>query len=368
MNLIYLSPVPWKSYAQRPHKFVEWFHKKTDGKVLWVEPYPTRIPRISDFLNLKSRINDLRFEQPKWLSICKPYALPIEPFSVVSNINNLLWFEKIKKIKKSACGEKTLLVIGKPSALSIKILDEVDNCKSIYDAMDDFPAFYTGLSKASQLKNEKRIVDKVACIFASSTALEAKWRDAHENICLVKNGLDIEKLPLIKKSSTSFKKVFGYVGAMGSWFDWSWISYLSINRPADEFHLVGPVHCKPNLKLPFNVKFFPECNHRGALEFMAHFDVGLIPFKLNPLTMAVDPIKYYEYKALGLPVISSSFGEMRYRQKENGVFIANSVNDLSRLADSALNFKCNKNELDTFISQNSWEYRFDKEFPADFLN
>ncbi len=46
---------------------------------------------------------------------------------------------------------------------------------------------------------------------------------------------------------------------------------------------------------------------------MAEFDVGLIPFKQNALTAAVDPIKYYEYRALALPVISTDFGEMHER-------------------------------------------------------
>ena len=28
MQLVYFSPVPWASFAQRPHKFVEWFHAR----------------------------------------------------------------------------------------------------------------------------------------------------------------------------------------------------------------------------------------------------------------------------------------------------------------------------------------------------
>lgn len=367
MNLVYLSPVPWGSYSQRPHKFIQWFHNRFGGEVLWVEPYPTRIPHIRDFLNLKSRLSVVNYTQPVWLSTLKPYALPIEPFPVASKINELLWLQKIKKIKKFASKKKTLIVIGKPSALAIQLLQKIDHCKSIYDAMDDFPGFYSRLSRSSQIKNENSIVNKVDCIFVSSTALESKWRESHESICLIKNGLDIEKLPSINKTSNSLKKVFGYVGAMGSWFDWSWIVSLAINRPADELHLVGPVHCKPNLKLPNNVKFFPECDHRSALEFMTHFDVGLIPFKLNALTISVDPIKYYEYKALGLPIISSSFGEMRFRYKEDGVYIANSVNDVPRLAEIALKFKYIKDEAHSFANNNSWTYRFDKEFPFGLL-
>lgn len=44
MQLVYLSPLPWDSFSQRPHQFVEWFHNKHGGEVLWIDPYPTRLP------------------------------------------------------------------------------------------------------------------------------------------------------------------------------------------------------------------------------------------------------------------------------------------------------------------------------------
>jgi hypothetical protein len=44
------------------------------------------------------------------------------------------------------------------------------------------------------------------------------------------------------------------------------------------------------------------------------FDVGLIPFRLNELTRAVNPIKLREYMSAGLPVVSTALPEvLRYR-------------------------------------------------------
>ncbi|HUU89932.1 MAG TPA: glycosyltransferase [Phycisphaerae bacterium] len=40
------------------------------------------------------------------------------------------------------------------------------------------------------------------------------------------------------------------------------------------------------------------------------FDVGLIPFKINELTKAVNPIKLREYLAAGLPVVSTPLPEV----------------------------------------------------------
>jgi glycosyltransferase involved in cell wall biosynthesis len=39
--------------------------------------------------------------------------------------------------------------------------------------------------------------------------------------------------------------------------------------------------------------------------YAGYFDVGLIPFVMNDLTKAVNPLKLMEYYALGIPVIST---------------------------------------------------------------
>lgn len=81
---------------------------------------------------------------------------------------------------------------------------------------------------------------------------------------------------------------------------------------------------------PANIKLLPECSHASAIAAMATFSVGLIPFKLNRLTASVDPIKYYEYRALGLPVLCTRFGEMALRDKEPGVWILDEDSDRVR--------------------------------------
>ncbi|HET6463327.1 MAG TPA: glycosyltransferase, partial [Candidatus Krumholzibacteria bacterium] len=83
-------------------------------------------------------------------------------------------------------------------------------------------------------------------------------------------------------------------------------------RPQWEFVLVGPVlaGAEPALArlaaLP-NVTVEPAVAHDDVPRVLAGFDVGLIPFKLNPLTAGVNPNKLYEYLAAGVPVVSTPF-------------------------------------------------------------
>ncbi|HEX4975998.1 MAG TPA: glycosyl transferase [Pseudomonadales bacterium] len=360
-QLIYLSPVPWSSFAQRPHKFVQWFHQRTGGAVMWLEPYPTRLPQLSDIRRLfSSPMPPLSSQQPAWLTVLKPRALPIEPLPGSQYLNRLLWQELISQITTFTETNETLFAFGKPSVLALSLLDRFPHCPSLYDAMDDFPAFYSGYSRLIQTKREQQIVQAVGTLWASSSELLKRWNGHCDNIHLVYNGLDVSVLPTLKKPSRpAGQKIFGYVGTLADWFDWEWLFALATARPNDEIRLIGPQLTPAPKNLPINITMLPACAHDAALKAMLDFDVGLIPFKRNALTASVDPIKYYEYRALSLPVISTDFGEMRCRKTLTGTFISQSTTDIASLAERALQHVRNADLAHAFAAENSWETRFD---------
>ena len=366
MQLIYLSPVPWNSFAQRPHKFVEWFHAQTGGRVLWVDPYPTRFPALKDFRRLRLRQAPTTVQHssvPAWLSVLKPSGLPIEPMPGSGWVNGLLWQNHLRAINDFATTSKTLLAIGKPSVFALKLLKCMPDCLSLYDAMDDFPAFYAGFSRSAFARREREIARQVDVVWASSSVLHSRWAKVHDDVRLVQNGLDLSAVQLATQEkpmqASSPKNVLGYIGTIASWFDWEWVCTLAEARPYDEIRLIGPVFERVPDKLPGNINLLPACSHVEALKAMKQFRVGLIPFKKNELTASVDPIKYYEYRALGLPVISTDFGEMKLRVGEQGVFITHFLSDIPVMADSAIQFLEDESDANAFAIQNTWEARFD---------
>jgi glycosyltransferase involved in cell wall biosynthesis len=110
---------------------------------------------------------------------------------------------------------------------------------------------------------------------------------------------------------TASQPVIGYLGALESWFDASAIRAAAIARPNWRFVLVGRIESR-NVRLLAdlpNVEFMGEIGRERVPEVLARFDVATIPFLLNPLTVAADPIKLYEYLSAGLPVVSSRLPE-----------------------------------------------------------
>ena len=365
-NLVYLSPVPWESFAQRPHRFVTWFRRRTGGSVLWIDPYPTRLPYWSDLRLSKSRAShagpDLKI--PDWLRVLKLPSLPLEPIPGSAWLNRVLWSGGLRKIRHYSKKQETLLVIGKPSIFAFEVLTTAQHCLSLYDAMDDFSAFYSGLSRISMLRQEHRILGSVDLVWVSSSGLKSRHLASRKDVRIVFNAVDSSTMKSgeIKNHLDARKqdtKIFGYIGTIGFWFDWDWIIELARARPKDLVQIVGPLYSMPKIQLPRNIEILPPCAHEQALLYMAKFDIGLIPFKLNTLTAGVDPIKYYEYRALGLPIVSTNFGEMSLRNDEPGIFLSKAPNDINELIMSAINYKSEEKLNNSFVSANTWDGRFD---------
>lgn len=363
-QLVYLSPLPWASFAQRPHKFVEWFHAATGGRVLWIDPYATRLPALRDLRRPSSGASGASVNRPDWVTVEGVRALPLEPMPGGTLLNRMGWRSLTGRVARFCAEGETLLVIGKPSALAFDLLRHSHAARSAYDSMDDFPAFYTGISRTALARVEARIATSVDRLLVSSTALRARWQTLRPDARLVYNGLDPAILPAadlakLARLGDGQPKVIGYLGTMGPWFDWAWLTALARQRPADTIRLIGPVFSAPPGALPGNVQMLPPVAHAEALEAMRAFDIGLIPFIRNQLTDGVDPIKYYEYRAMGLPVISTAFGEMKLRGAEPATFLVDAPEQLGGAVEAALRSQAGAAEIETYRVENSWAARFD---------
>jgi hypothetical protein len=116
----------------------------------------------------------------------------------------------------------------------------------------------------------------------------------------------------------------------------------------------------PPRSLPANITLFPACDHGRAIEHFARFSVGLIPFKRNRLTDNVDPIKYYGYRAMGLSVLTTRFGEMARRGPGDGAYLLDEDLGLEASAYAALGAsRAHDEQVEDFRGRYSWERRFE---------
>lgn len=365
MRLIYIAPVPWGSFSQRPHRFVEWFRDRFDAEVLWVNPYPTRLARPSDAWRVLNPQRAQTRSPSAWLREMTTPALPVEPLKGIRAINPLLWRTAMQAIAEFGAGQPCCICVGKPSLFAIECLQALPFAVSVYDMMDDFPAFYDGWSQLQVKRSEQEILRIASHVCFSSEALRERCARIRADGHLVPNGLDADTdwAKRVQQSSRE-SPVFGYLGTMASWFDWEWVARLARAQPRASVRLYGPQFGEATASLPANVQVNGPVEHARAVELMREFDVGLIPFKVNQLTAAVDPIKYYEYRALGMAVLSTPFGEMAHRQHAPGVFLSNGCEGLQSAARDALAHSSNHrlssaSDAAEFVAEHHWGKRFD---------
>ena len=151
--------------------------------------------------------------------------------------------------------------------LALAALERLRPTASFFDAMDDFPEFYRGLSRRAMRRHEDAIAEKVDLVVASSTFLAEKFAHRGLRVEKVLNGCEGTErqgdketgrqgdqaasppllvslspcLPVSRLSPLATRPpVLGYLGCIGHWFDWSLVTRLAEELPQARVELVGP--------------------------------------------------------------------------------------------------------------------------------
>ena len=127
-------------------------------------------------------------------------------------------------------------------------------------------------------------------------------------------------------------------------------------RPDYEFEIIG--HSAPeDLELPANIELFGPKNHAEINEIASKWRVAIIPFKMGPLADGVDPIKIYEYMALGLPTVSFRMPQINSYPY---TLTVDNVPDFCAALDEFSRHRPRKGKLNNWLETNKWSDRVDR--------
>lgn len=154
-------------------------------------------------------------------------------------------------------------------------------------------------------------------VTTSSAVLARRFR---ERVQLVPNGADLSVTARADGSAIRARyqtPVIGFVGAFEYFVDFDLVLDTAARLPRCSFVLVGGGRDLARVRTEVlrrglqNVDLPGPVDYGTALDYMASFDVALVPFYLDAVGDAASPLKLFEYAALRRPVLCTPAAEIQ---------------------------------------------------------
>ena len=232
----------------------------------------------------------------------------------------------------------------------------------VYDFLDEMHVDLNGretndlrIRHATAVNHPKTIVS----VSAKSLAEKVLILNPNSQLLYLPNACNYKHFEDYKKNNTQ-QITIGYFGAIASWFDFELVVKLAKRYENLKVKIIGQDYDgsiqKYDLSNLPNIEISPPIDY-NLLPVEAQFDIGIIPFRINSITLATSPIKVFEYLAMGLPVVCTDLPECR---EIPGVLIAKNHKEFLEQIDSAilhLNDTFLEETRKKFAKSQTWEHR-----------
>jgi glycosyltransferase involved in cell wall biosynthesis len=293
------------------------------NRVFWVGSLGHRKLRLvwADFGRAFEKIGSMLFgwnrHKPTDVNADSPILInfpwiPYHDSALFRKINRFLLKRKIKSVIKEFNLTDYVLITSTP--LLGNLIEELGPKSSHYLCLDDYSEFEGAFD--ALLAEEKVLLQYVDTNFSISDILAKTKKPLNGKSVLITQGVEVEhfiKPDKVVPDSLKHVKgpVIGYFGLISEWVDIELIMYAAEKLPEYTFVIIGRTTVDiSGFKRYKNLVYTGLVNYSELPNYASVFDVGTIPFRVNELTLVCNPLKMFEYFALGLPVVSTALPEV----------------------------------------------------------
>lgn len=344
-------------------------------KVLYVESLGLRTPSLGskqDWWRVFKRLLTglllfRKAEKNVW--VCSPLQIPNPLQSeLISRINEFVLGVTIR-LCLLVLGMKTFM-IWSYHAYCKPVLDIRGISHIIYHCVDDLSAV-PGINSAGYRQAEKEFAERCDVIFVTHQNLMNLFRD-NTNVYYQSNVVDVDhfRAGLMQDKPSDMpqdkKPVIGFHGVLSDFkINFELMHQIIKQCPDLNFVIIGEeregqkdkiVQHIAQLK---NVYMLGHKHYNVLPSYLAHFDVALMPSIINNYTDGMFPMKYYEYLAACLPVVTTDASFVKTLESPPKV---GTTSD-EMIALIRLSLKEGPLPLfvsDTLIGNNTWQRRFER--------
>lgn len=350
-KLLYIMNVNWDWIAQRPHFIARELEKYFDITVV----YPTSLRRNYKMLQSNT------YKPQK----CFPfkYTYRFEHSTYGRKILNSMFLKGVH----GDIHEFEFIWISSP--LFINFIPNDYSGIILSDYMDDYEALTEDSMKKIIKERELKLFSRASMIYVSSYHLLNYVKKYFKEAIYVPNAVNGKKIYSIEKVQPHEIYKLGYVGTISEWMDWKLILKCINNNRRVQFHFWGPIRCTNIPKNP-NIIFHGVVEHEKIYDAIRDTDCLIMPFILNDITYAVDPVKLYEYIGFGKCIISIKYPEVeRFMNFVWGYSSdAEFIEHVNKLTNCELQPKYSRKQQIEFINNNTWENRVSEIIQKEPIN
>lgn len=346
-RMLYMSHVDWKWIKQRPHFLAESLAEHFDIMVLYAFQNRNRGA-------LQKREDDMDVYPVYSL----PFAGRVKALGMVST--KLMKLQYVSYLKRH---KPDYVFLTYPN--QVDLLPEEYRGKVIYDCMDNHVEMMQSITRKKLLfEQERRLLKRADVIFVSSLRLmdvlaEKYGKKYREKMVLIRNGYRgtggqqcIAELP--HRDDGFFE--LSYFGTVSHWFNFDYILRSLRDFPNLKYRIIGPSDA--NLPQTDRLEYVGTVEHHKLFDTVKHTDCLIMPFQLNDIILAVDPVKLYEYINFNKNILTvryneiERFGPFVHFYEDYDSFCAQIR---SMIGDNTIKYSAQQRHQ--FLEQNSWSAR-----------
>jgi glycosyltransferase involved in cell wall biosynthesis len=260
--------------------------------------------------------------------------------------------------------DRLILWYYTPMALTFSRHLVGDAC--VYDNMDELSAFKGAHPRLLAL--ERELFRKADVVFTGGHSLYEAKRDRHRNIHPFPSSVDVAHfakarrrgLPAPADQASIAPPRLGFFGVIDERMDVDLVARLADLRPDWNLVIIGPVVKIDPATLPRrpNIHWLGQKPYAALPDYLAGWDVGLMPFAINESTRFISPTKTPEFLAAGVPVVSTPIRDVVRPYGDKGlVAIADDAEAFLAAAERYLKAprKALFAAVDRHLAQLSWD-------------
>jgi len=296
------------------------------NRILWINSIGNRNPSASvrDLRRAFKKVQAFRGgcrEVAENIFTFSPLAIPFHGNATARAVNRRFLAWSVRRAYRRLGFKNPITWTFLPT--SGEVVGKLDEKLIVYHCVDEFSQF-TGTDKNAILNMERDLLRKADQVLVSSGPLYETKKLHNPRTSMVTHGVDLDhfrkacdpKTVIPGDISGLSRPVIGFFGLIADWVDLNLIGFLAMSRPSWSFVLIGKVDTDVSaVEGLSNVHLLGQKPYSALPSYCAGIDVAILPFVVNQLTFAANPLKLREYLAAGLPVVTTDIPEARRLSK-----------------------------------------------------